>query len=91
MKLISANERAAQAKNKRSGRPTRIKLNRIAKIVNKVGYIHLVCGHITTPEFIELTRVWRPKKNKYYCEICGKWVKRKTIEKVVLISDEPMF
>src|ERR1700735_21774 len=54
-------------------------------------YIPLTCGHFSTPELVEMTKCWQPKRGGIYCDTCGHWVKRTTPAKRQPIPDEPMF
>jgi hypothetical protein len=57
----------------------------------KSPYIHLICGHITNADEVIFYSLWRPSQDKYYCERCGKWVKREPKKVVADLPDKPMF
>lgn len=100
MKFITQKQRTAaahKANAKSARRPVRN-----SRLINdyeilwepasKWAYVWLVCGHPTTPESIEATALWRPKKSrKLYCEICGKWIRKQPKPPKFEYPEEPLF
>jgi hypothetical protein len=54
-------------------------------------YIHLVCGCVTTPQTIEVYRLWQPKRGVYFCENHGKWIKKEPPPTPAPLPDVPLF
>jgi hypothetical protein len=91
VKLISPSDRAAQKRIAIvSALPSRVPYKRKNHYSNRA-YIEIKCGHLTTPEDVELFLLWRPNKNKYFCEQCGKWVVKKVKRKVEKLPEIPLF
>lgn len=59
---------------------------------SKYSYINLKCGHVTTPESVELYHNYKGKeKGKLFCEVCGKWRKMVPKKPPTKYPDKPMF
>lgn len=55
-------------------------------------YIELACGHLTTWEAHQVYLIARPRKDKFYCEVCSKWVFPATLtKKREAVTGEPLF
>ena len=54
-------------------------------------YVKLNCGHLTTWDTDLFHSLWRPDKNKSYCENCGKWVEFAPKPPPTIYPDVPLF
>jgi hypothetical protein len=72
VKIIGPQQAAPQ--NRSVARPLPVVKAAIEK--QRSIYILLVCGHFTTVEADLVYSFARPSKDKHWCEICNKWLKR---------------